>query len=60
MELGSPEWVARMYVSLTAAYITGRKKKDNYCDKGDHFSHRNFSLTFKKVKKIPPCTATTY
>ena len=54
MESGSPRGGPLKHTPLTAAYITSKKKEDNYIDKRGHFSRRNLSPAFKK-KKTPPC-----
>lgn len=53
MESGSPRGGPFKYIPLTAAYITSRKKEDNYIDERGHFPHRNLSPVFKK-RKTPP------
>lgn len=58
MEPGSPGRGALMHTALTAGGVASRKKEENPClDKGGHFSHRNFSVAFRK-NNISSCPQT--
>lgn len=59
MESGSTGGGPLNYIPLTAAYITSKKKEDNYFDKRGHFSYRNLSPVFKN-RKIPAPPSKTH